>query len=151
MSHDLIFTYLNFIKDHTETQSITMFKENEIGKLIVDAAISVHKELGPGLLESVYEIILAYKLEKSGLSVKRQVSVPIECYGVKFEEGFRADIIVENKVIIEIKSVETINKAHKKQVLTYLKLTKLKLSYLLNFGEALMKDGISRIINGEIN
>jgi GxxExxY protein len=128
-----------------------MLKENEIGKLIVDAAISVHKELGPGLLESVYEIILVYKLEKSGLSVKRQVSVPIECYSVKFEEGFRADIIVENKVIIEIKSVETIKKAHKKQVLTYLKLTKLKLGYLLNFGEALMKDGIFRIINGEIN
>lgn len=128
-----------------------MLKENEIGKLVIDAAITVHKELGPGLLESVYEIILTHKLVKSGLSVKRQVSVPIECYGVKFDEGFRADIIVENKVIIEIKSVEAINKAHKKQVLTYLKLTGLKLGYLLNFGEALMKDGISRIINGELS
>ncbi|MBI3814216.1 MAG: GxxExxY protein [Nitrospinae bacterium] len=124
--------------------------ENEIGKIIVNDAVTVHKELGPGLLETVYEIILAYELERHGLSVKRQVSIPIEYHGIKFDEGFRADILVENKVIIELKSVESVNKAHKKQVLTYLKLTGCKLGYLLNFGEALMKDGISRIINGEI-
>jgi GxxExxY protein len=124
--------------------------ENEIGKIIVDTAISVHKELGPGLLESVYEVILTYELEKSGLSVKRQLPVPIKYKGIKFDEGFRSDIVVENKVIIELKSVETISKAHKKQVLTYLRLTGHKLGYLLNFGEALMKDGISRIINGDI-
>jgi GxxExxY protein len=124
--------------------------ENEIGKIIVDTAISLHKELGPGLLESVYEVILAYELERSGLSVKRQVPVPIKYKGIKFDEGFRSDIVVENKVIIELKSVESISKAHKKQVLTYLRLTGYKLGYLLNFGEALMKDGISRIINGDI-
>jgi len=124
--------------------------ENEIGEIIVDTAVSVHKELGPGLLEIVYEVILAYELERSGLSVKRQLSVPIEYKGIKFDEGFRVDIIVENKVIIELKSVESVSRAHKKQVLTYLRLTGHKLGYLLNFGEALMKDGISRIINGSI-
>ncbi|PKP56970.1 MAG: GxxExxY protein [Candidatus Altiarchaeales archaeon HGW-Altiarchaeales-1] len=125
--------------------------ENEIGKIIVNAAVEIHKEFGPGLLETVYEVMLAYKLEKQGLSVKRQVSVPIEYEGMKFDEAFRVDIFVENKVLIELKSVEVVNKAHKKQVLTYLRLTGCKLGYLLNFGEFLMKDGISRIINGEIN
>ncbi|HHT9151863.1 MAG TPA: GxxExxY protein [Candidatus Wujingus californicus] len=124
--------------------------ENEIGKIIVDTAVAVHMELGPGLLESVYEVILAYELKKRGLSVDRQVSIPIEYHGIKFDEGFRVDILVENKVIIELKSVESVNKAHKKQVLTYLRLTGHKLGYLLNFGEAFMKDGISRIINGDI-
>ena len=124
--------------------------ENEIGKIIVDSAVTLHKELGPGLLETVYEVILAYKLERCGLSVKRQVSIPIEYNGIKFDEGFRADILVENKVLIELKSVESVNRAHKKQVLTYLRLTGHKLGYLLNFGEALMKDGISRVINGNI-
>ena len=127
-----------------------MMNENEIGKIIVDAAVAVHRELGPGLLESVYEVIFAYELKKRGLSVDRQVSVPIEYHGIKFDEGFRVDILVENKVIIELKSVESVNKAHKKQVLTYLRLTGHKLGYLLNFGEAFMKDGISRIINGDI-
>ena len=118
---------------------------------VIGAAINVHKELGPGLLETVYEVIFAHELERRGLSVKRQVSIPIEYQGIKFEEGFRADILVENKVIIELKSIESVSKAHKKQVLTYLRLTGCKLGYLLNFGEALMKDGISRIINGEID
>jgi len=127
-----------------------MMNENDIGKIIVDAAVAVHRELGPGLLESVYEVILAYELKKRGLSVDRQVSIPIEYHGIKFDEGFRVDILVENKVIIELKSVESVNKAHKKQVLTYLRLTGHKLGYLLNFGEAFMKDGISRIINGDI-
>ena len=125
--------------------------ENEIGTIIIDAAISIHRKLGPGLLETVYEAILARELEKRGLKVERQKPVPIEFDGMKFEEGFRADIIVENKVILELKSIEKINPAHKKQVLTYLKLTGLKLGYLLNFGEALMKDGITRILNGELN
>ncbi|MGR3179434.1 MAG: GxxExxY protein [Candidatus Anammoxibacter sp.] len=125
-------------------------KENEIGKIVVDAAIMVHRELGSGLLESVYEVVLAYEIEKRGLSVNRQVVVPIEYQGIKFEEAFRADIIVEKKVILELKSVESVTKAHKKQVLTYLRLADCKLGYLLNFGESLMKDGISRIINGEI-
>jgi GxxExxY protein len=127
-----------------------VMNENEIGKIIVDTAVAVHKELGPGLLESVYEVILAHELGGRGLSVERQVSVPIEYHGIKFDEGFRADMVVENKVLIELKSVESVNDAHKKQVLTYLRLRGLKLGYLLNFGEALMKDGISRIINGNI-
>ena len=124
--------------------------ENELGKIIIDTAVKVHKKLGPGLLESVYEVVMAYELEKRGLSVVRQKPVPIVYDNIEFDEGFRADIIVENKVLVELKSVESVNKVHKKQVLTYLRLTGFKLGYLLNFGEALMKDGISRIINGMI-
>ena len=107
-------------------------------------------ELGPGLLESVYEVLLAHMLEEAGLKVARQVPVPIEFHGIRFDEGFRADIIVEDTVILELKSVETIHNAHKKQVLTYLRLSNKKLGFLLNFGEDLMKDGIYRIINGNL-
>ena len=121
--------------------------ENEIGKIVVDAAVSVHRDLGPGLLETVYEVVLAHVLKQRGLDVERQVSIPIEYCGIRFDEGFRADIIIEGKVILEIKSVERVNNAHKKQLLTYLRLTGLKLGYLLNFGEALMKDGITRTVN----
>lgn len=124
--------------------------ENEIGKIIVDCAVRLHMMLGPGLLESVYEVLLAHLLEKAGLRVRRQVPIPIEFEGIHFDEGFRADLVVEDKVIIELKSVESVSRAHKKQVLTYLKLSGLKLGYLLNFGEAVMKDGIHRIINGTI-
>ena len=124
--------------------------ENEIGKIVVDCAIFLHKELGPGLLETVYEVLLSHELELKGLRIKRQVQIPVEYHGIKFNEGFRADIVVEDKVILELKSVEAVNDAHKKQVLTYLKLTGCKLGYLLNFGEALMKDGITRLINGKI-
>ena len=124
--------------------------ENDIGNIIVNSAVTLHRELGPGLLESVYEVILAHELEEAGLTVDRQVTIPIEYRGTSFSDGFRADIIAERKVIIELKSVENVNRAHKKQLLTYLRLTGCKLGYLLNFGEALMKDGISRIINGTI-
>jgi len=124
--------------------------ENEIAKLIVDASIQIHKELGPGLLETVYEVLLKHELESRDLKVDRQIPIPINYKGIKFQQGFKADLIVEDKVIIELKSVETISKAHKKQVLTYLKLTDKKLGFLLNFGEALMKDGITRLINGTI-
>ncbi|RKX35434.1 MAG: GxxExxY protein [Verrucomicrobia bacterium] len=124
--------------------------ENDIGGLIVDCAIHLHRRLGPGLLEGVYEAILARELEKRGLSVQRQVSIPIGFDGEVYDEGFRADIVVDGKVIIELKSVEKVIPAHKKQVLTYLKLTGLKIGYLLNFGEALMKDGITRTINGTL-
>lgn len=124
--------------------------ENEIGRIIVDCAVRLHMALGPGLLESVYEVLLAHQLQKAGLGVKRQVAIPIEFEGIRFDEGFRADLVVEDKVIVELKSVEAITGAHKKQVLTYLRLTGMKLGYLLNFGAPTMKDGIYRIINGEI-
>ena len=122
--------------------------ENEIGKIIVDASLKVHKELGPGLLELVYEVILAHELERRKLKVRRQVPVPIEYEGIKFQEGFRADLVVEDKVIVELKSVENVSGAHKKQVQTYLRLTGKKLGFLLNFNTELMKDGITRIVNG---
>lgn len=121
--------------------------ENEIGKIVVDAAIQIHRELGPGLLETVYEVILVHELRERGLRVERQVPVAIAYRGITFEEGFRADIIVEGTVILELKSVEMVNNAHKKQLLTYLHLTKMRLGYLLNFGEALLKNGITRTVN----
>ena len=126
-------------------------EENEIGTLILDSAFYLHKNLGPGLLESVYEAVLARLLSKKGLSVQRQVSIPIEFEGEYYEEGFRADLFVEGKVIIELKSLGKIADVHKKQLLTYLKLTNTKLGYILNFGGELMKDGIVRIINGNLN
>jgi GxxExxY protein len=121
--------------------------ENEIGTIIVESAIAVHRELGPGLLETVYEVALAHELRERGLSVERQLPIPIEYRGVKFDEGFRADIVAEGKVILELKSVERTTAAHKKQVQTYLRLTGRKLGYLLNFGEAVMKAGITRCVN----
>ena len=121
--------------------------ENSIGREVVDAAIVVHRELGPGLLETVYEIVLLDELRRRGISAERQVPIPIVCRGVRFDEGFRADIIVEDEVIIELKSVERITNAHKKQLLTYLKLAGMNLGYLLNFGAALMKSGITRTVN----
>lgn len=124
--------------------------ENEIGRIVVDCAINLHKAVGPGLLESVYEVLLEHELVSRGLKVKRQVSIPIKYNGIQFVEGFRADMIVENKVILELKSVETTAKVHKKQVLTYIKLANMKLGFLLNFGESLMKNGITRLINGSI-
>jgi len=123
-------------------------KENEIGTIIVETATELHRKLGSGLLESVYEVILMKHLAKKGLFVQQQVSFPIEFEGEYFAEGFRADLYVEGKVIIELKSVEKISTAHKKQLLTYLKLTNAKLGYILNFGTELMKDGIIRIVNG---
>ena len=122
--------------------------ENEISKLVVDAAIQMHRTLGPGLLESVYEMVLEHELTKRGLRVERQVKIPIEYDGLQFDEGFRADMIVDGKVVLELKSVETLISSHRKQIQTYLRLTGLKLGLLLNFGAALMKDGIVRAVNG---
>jgi GxxExxY protein len=121
--------------------------ENEIAKIVVDAAFKVHTALGPGLLESVYEVVLARELEQRGLKVERQKPVPILYDNLKFDEGFRADLIVENSVIVELKSVETIVPVHKKQLLTYLRLTDKRLGLLINFGAALIKDGITRVVN----
>ena len=126
-------------------------KENGIGTIIVDCALELHRHLGPGLLETVYEATLARALERRGLVVQRQIALPIEYQGETFSEGFRADLIVGGLVIVELKSIERVTPAHKKQLLTYLRLNGLKLGYLLNFGEALMRDGITRTINGSID
>ncbi len=122
--------------------------ENKIADSVMDAAFQIHRELGPGLLESVYEVILARKLTDAGLVVERQVPVPIRFQGILFDEGFRADLFVERKVIIELKSVERLQPVHSKQLLTYLRLTGYRLGLLINFGENLMKDGFKRIVNG---
>jgi GxxExxY protein len=125
--------------------------ENEIAKQVMDAAFEIHRVLGPGLLESVYEAILARKLEKAGLSVRRQVPVSITFEDMKFDEGFRADLIVEGKVIIELKSVEHLQPVYSKQLLTYLRLMDCRLGLLINFGEHLLKDGFKRIANGLVD
>ena len=122
--------------------------ENEVAKQIVDAAYRVHTSLGPGLLESVYEVVLAYELENRGLRTARQQAVPVVYQGTRIEMGFRADLIIEDKVIVEIKSVEAIAPVHKKQLLTHLRLADKRLGLLINFNVALIKDGITRIVNG---
>jgi len=122
--------------------------ENELGTIIVESAIAVHRELGPGLLETVYEVALMYELRDRGLTAERQVPIPIRYKGIRFEEGFRADILVDGRIILELKSVERTTAAHKKQIQTYVRLAGCRLAYLLNFGQALMKDGITRAVNG---
>ena len=122
--------------------------ENEIGTVVVESAIAVHRELGPGLLETVYEVALAHELRSRGLEVERQVPIPIRYREIAFDEGFRADILVNRSVVLELKSVQAISPAHRKQIQTYVRLSGRRLGYLLNFGEALMKDGIVRAVNG---
>ena len=122
-------------------------KENEISGILIDVFIKVHSQLGPGLLESVYEEVICFELQKRGLKYKRQQGIAVMYDEVKMEMGFRADIIVEDKVIIEIKSVEILAPVHHKQLLTYLKLTNVKLGLLVNFNVNLVKDGIVRIVN----
>lgn len=121
--------------------------ENEISSIIIDVCFKIHTSLGPGLFESVYEEILDYEFAKLNLNVQRQKSIPVFWEDLKMDIGFRADFIIENKIIIKIKSVETVAHVHKKQLLTYLKITGIKLGFLINFNEALLKDGISRIVN----
>jgi GxxExxY protein len=121
--------------------------ENELARDIVDAAFHIHQDIGPGLLESVYEVILAHELEKRALRVVRQQPVPITYDGIRFDEGFRADLIVGEKVIVELKSVEQLAPVHKKQLLTYLRLSDKRLGLLVNFGAAVIKDGIHRVVN----
>jgi GxxExxY protein len=122
--------------------------ENELAKVIVNTCYNIHVELGPGLLESVYEEILCYELTSQGYKVDRQKGIPVFWRELKMDIGFRADLIVEDKVVVELKSVELIAPVHPKKLLTYLRLTKLKLGLLINFNEALIKDGITRIVNG---
>lgn len=121
--------------------------ENKIATLILDACFKIHRKLGPGLFESVYEEILAYEFEQMELSFQRQVPIPVIWDDVKLDQGYRADLIIEEKVIIEVKSIETIAPVHHKQILTYLKLTDLRLGLLINFNTVLLKDGIQRIAN----
>jgi len=125
-----------------------MIRENQIAAAVVDAAYKIHKILGPGLLESAYEAIFVYELQKRGLSVATQVSVPVVYETVTLDIGFRADLIVEDLVIVELKSVEKIIPVHKKQLLTYLRLADKRLGLLINFGEEMIKDGITRVANG---
>lgn len=120
---------------------------NEITGIIIDTSMQIHKDLGPGLLESVYEMVLFVKLSDKGLTVKKQVPVTFEYEGIMFNEGFRLDLLVEDKVIVELKSVENIVPVHSKQVLTYLRLMKLEVGLLINFGDLLLKNGIKRIVN----
>jgi GxxExxY protein len=124
-----------------------MMTENEIGSHVVDAAIEVHRLLGPGLLESVYEVALRHELQLRGLSVEAQVPIDVEYKSVRFEKGFRADLLIDGIVILELKSVEFLTAAHRKQLQTYLRLSNLRLGFLLNFGEALMRSGIVRAVN----
>src|SRR5215831_12455383 len=121
--------------------------ENEIAKIIVDAAFKIHTTLGPGLFESVYERVLAYELEKRGLHVVRQQPISIIYDSLVFEEGFKADLMVEDKVIVELKSIEAVAPVHKKQLITYLRLADKRLGLLINFNVNLIKDGITRLVN----
>ncbi|HTQ38728.1 MAG TPA: GxxExxY protein [Pirellulales bacterium] len=121
--------------------------ENDITGIVIDAAIAVHKALGPGLLESVYEVVLAHELKKRGLKCERQAPIPVVYDNIRFDEGFCIDILVEDKVIVELKSVEKTIPVHKKQVLTYLRLTNKRVGLLINFGEEYLKDGITRLVN----
>ncbi|MCX6984628.1 MAG: GxxExxY protein [Lentisphaerae bacterium] len=121
-------------------------ESDEIASQIVDSAFKVHKALGPGLLESVYEVCLYHELQKRGLKVKRQVNVPVVYDNIKFDAGFRLDLLVEDKVIVEIKAVDDMNPVFEAQILTYLKLTGIRLGLLINFNTPLIKKGIKRII-----
>lgn len=138
------YTLISLLEIQIKTYNMT---ENEISKIILDISFDIHTKLGPGLFESVYEEILVYELENYGLNIKRQKAIPVIWEELKMEVGFRADIIVEDKVIIEIKSTEALAPIHYKQLTTYLKITGLKLGLLINFNEYLLKDGIKRIAN----
>ena len=124
--------------------------ENELSKIVFDAGIRVHKALGPGLLESAYEECLFYELQKVGLYVEKQKALPLIYEDVKLDAGYRIDLLVEKKLVIEIKSVEALNDLHLAQILTYLKLSDCKLGLLINFNTVLFKNGVKRVINGKL-
>lgn len=121
--------------------------ENQLTSLVLDKCFEIHRELGPGLFESVYEKILAFELKREGLIVQEQLGLPVEWKEERIDLGFRIDLKVENKLIIELKSIETILPVHKKQLLTYIRLSKIKLGLLVNFNENLLKDGLHRVVN----
>ena len=131
---------------HEDTK--TRRDAEELSGIVVDCGYKLHVEAGPGLLESVYEVVLAKMLTDQGIMVRRQVPVPIQLMGLTFDEGFRADLLVENQLLIELKSVENLAPVHSKQVLTYLRLLKLPLGLLINFGAPTFKEGCKRIVNG---
>jgi GxxExxY protein len=124
--------------------------ENEIGTVILDAAFQVHKELGPGLLESTYETCLSYEASERGLLIERQAPLPVIYKEVKLDCGYRIDLLADEKVIVEVKAVESLNDIHLAQILTYLKLSGCKLGYLINFNVKQLKDGIKRVVLGEL-
>ena len=128
-----------------DTESTEVFENNSLTDAIIGAAITVHRELGPGLLESVYEKCLALELTKSGLQIASQKEIPLAYKGLALDSGFRADLIIENKVLVELKSVDQILPVHTAQVLTYLKLSNLRTGLLINFNVQLLKDGIKRL------
>ena len=123
------------------------YQEEETGKAIVNAAYHIHKALGPGLLEKVYEVCMAHELRKAGLDVKRQIDIPISYDGIEFNEGLRLDLLVNEIVVVELKALETVNPVWEAQIISHLKLTKLNLGYLINFNVPLIKDGIRRFKN----
>ena len=127
-------------------QEVQSMHENEIGTIIVNAAFEVHKQLGPGLLESSYEHCLSFEILQKGLNVSTQVALPLRYKSVKLECGYRLDILVENKVVVEVKAVEALNDVHMAQMLTYLKLSECKLGYLINFNVLMLKSGIRRVV-----
>ena len=122
--------------------------EDDVSKAVLDASFKIHTELGPGLLESVYEVVLAHELRKVGLSVERQMPIPVVYDGLQFEVGFRADLVVQDLVIVELKAVETLTNAHRKQLLPQLRLSGKSLGLLLNFSCVRLKEGIIRVANG---
>lgn len=124
--------------------------ENEISKIVFESALKVHKSLGPGLLESAYEECLFYELKKSGLKIEKQKALPLIYEEVKLDVGYRIDLIVEEKFIVEVKSVENLNNVHLAQLLTYLKLSDCKFGLLINFNVKLLKEGVRRVVNGEL-
>jgi GxxExxY protein len=138
---------VNFVVNQKKYKNMS---ENEISKIVFESALKVHRILGPGLLESAYEECLFYELKKSNLNVEKQKALPLIYEDVKLDIGYRIDIIVENKFIVEIKSVESLNDVHLAQLLTYLKLSDCKLGLLINFNVKLLKDGVKRVINGVI-
>jgi GxxExxY protein len=128
-----------------EFEKLTI-QEEEVGKSVVNAAFKVHRELGPGLLEKIYEVCLVHELRKEGLLVARQLDIPIQYDGITFDEGLRLDVLVEDKVIIEIKAVDQVNPVWQAQVLSHLKLTKLRMGYSINFNVPRIKEGIKRFV-----
>ena len=139
------------LKDSREGAKARSLDEEAISSVVVDCAYKLHLEAGPGLLETVYEVALAKMLEQRGLKVARQMPVPIRLLGMQFDEGFRADLIVEDRFLIELKSVERLAPIHSKQTLTYLRLLDFPIGLLINFGASTFKEGVKRVVNKHTN